>query len=87
MYLLSASGSLLIREMFGARTTRTGSIAPSMRQRMSRKAESPFAAFGRRQSKRLTAKQVRNLYHIGYDTDGTSCHYPVRETEGLEEVT
>ena len=53
-----ASGSLLIREMFGAKMTRTGSIAPSVRQRMSRKAESPFAAFGRRQSRRLTAKQV-----------------------------
>ena len=48
--------------MFGAKLTRTGSIAPSVRQRISRKAESPFAAFGRRQSKRLTAKQVWNLY-------------------------
>ena len=57
-YPLPASGSLLIREMFGAKLTRTGSIAPSVRQRMSRKAESPFAAFGRRQSKRLTTKQV-----------------------------
>ena len=56
--VLLASGSLLIREMFGAKMTRTGSIAPSVRQRMSRKAESPFAAFGRRQSRRLTAKQV-----------------------------
>jgi len=57
-YLLPASGSLLIREMFGAKMTRTGSIAPSIRQRMSRKAESPFAAFGRRLSRKLTAKQV-----------------------------
>ena len=61
-FYILASGSLLVREMFGAKITRTGSIAPSVRQKMSRKAESPFAAFGKRMSRKLTAKQVCSLF-------------------------
>ena len=50
----AASGNLMIREVFGAKVTRTGSVAPSVRQKMSRKAVSPFSFFNRKASKKLS---------------------------------
>ncbi len=54
----TASCSLMIREVFGANLTRTGSVAPSVRQKMSRKANSPFSFFNKKASLKLTGKSV-----------------------------
>ena len=53
-----ASGSLLVREIFGGKLTRTGTVAPSMRQKMSRVAVSPFSHFNKKTSKRLSKASV-----------------------------
>ncbi|KAK3096266.1 hypothetical protein FSP39_025127 [Pinctada imbricata] len=61
MYTMKTSNSLLIKEMFQSRVTRTGSIAPSYRQQRSRKqttTKSPFDFFkkmkGGKQNKKPT---------------------------------
>lgn len=48
---ISASNSLVIKEMFRSRLTRVGSLAPSTRQRRSRKGKKGmFEFFGRQRS-------------------------------------
>ena len=50
---ITASNSLLVKEMFQSRLTRTGSLAPSQRQQKSRKAtefKSPFDFFKRKRT-------------------------------------
>lgn len=44
-FYISASNSLLMKEMFQSKMTRTGSLAPSTRQQKSRKIKDPKAAF------------------------------------------
>ncbi|XP_066266634.1 unconventional myosin-XVI-like isoform X2 [Branchiostoma lanceolatum] len=54
LLILKTSSSLLIREMFQSRMTRTGSLAPSARQMQSRRVikpnQSPFSFFRKRSS-------------------------------------
>ena len=59
-----ASDSLLLREIFGVKLTRTGSIEASRRQSRPRKEESPFSRFSMKTSRRLTnvSLHVRVLY-------------------------
>ena len=77
--LLPASGSLLVREIFGTKLTRTGSIAPSVRHKMSRKSDSPFAFFNKKASNQLTRSvsaisEVHLLYvHTHYHINVPTC--------------
>lgn len=79
--LLPASGSLLVREIFGTKLTRTGSIAPSVRHKMSRKSDSPFAFFNKKASNQLTRSvsaisEVHVLYvHTHYHINVPTCMY------------
>ena len=54
---MRTSSCLLLREMFGAKLSRTGSIQPSLRQKSVRKDQSPFAFFKRRLSKDISASK------------------------------
>ena len=50
----TASGNLMIREVIGTKMTRTSSVAPSVHQKVSRKAVSPFSFFNRKASRKLS---------------------------------
>lgn len=63
---IPASGSLLVREIFGTKLTRTGSIAPSVRHKMSRKSDSPFAFFNKKASNQLARSvSVLIMFFLG----------------------
>ncbi len=49
----TGSDSLLIREIFAVRLTRTGSLAASLRQSRPRQEESPFSSFNMKTSRRM----------------------------------
>ena len=54
---MRTSSCILLREMFGAKLSRTGSIQPSLRQKSVRKEQSPFAFFKRRLSKDISVSK------------------------------
>ncbi|KAI6649456.1 Unconventional myosin-XVI [Oopsacas minuta] len=54
---MRTSSCILLREMFGAKLSRTGSVQPSLRQKSVRKEQSPFAFFKRRMSKEISASK------------------------------
>ena len=54
---MRTSSCILLREMFGAKLSRTGSVQPSLRQKSVRKEQSPFAFFKRRLSKDISASK------------------------------
>jgi hypothetical protein len=67
---LKTSGSLLIREMFQARITKTGSLAPSDKQRRSRRSSrspSPFSFFKKRtgENQNQKKKKAQKQYSTG----------------------
>ena len=57
----TASGNLAMQEVLGAKMTWISSVAPSMWQKMSRKAVSPISFFNRKASRKLSVgKNVRD---------------------------
>ena len=56
---MRTSSNLLLRDMFGSKLTRTGSVQPSLRQKSMRKGgeQSPFAFFKKRLSKEIRASK------------------------------
>ena len=57
---MRTSSSILLREMFGAKLSRTGSVRPSLRQKSVRKEQSPFAFFKRSLSKEISVSKRQN---------------------------
>ena len=54
---MRTSSCFLLREMFGAKLSRTGSVQPSLRQKSVRKEQSPFAFFKRSLSKEISVSK------------------------------
>uniref|UniRef100_A0ABM0M8X5 Unconventional myosin-XVI-like n=1 Tax=Saccoglossus kowalevskii TaxID=10224 RepID=A0ABM0M8X5_SACKO len=86
-FTMKTSSSLLIREMFQSRLTRTGSLAPSARQRQSRRSSSekesnvsPFDFFRKKRTTQNDTQRVKENLHanrsdrpvIGTDRKGPS---------------
>ena len=56
---MRTSSCLLLREMFGAKLSRTGSVQPSLRQKSIRKEQSPFAFFKKSLSKEISVSKCQ----------------------------